>query len=69
MSSEPIKCCESLSCKSMYFRSDELPGRLHEGDTSVYTCFHTQSPVGPDGAGASPSQCQPKRSCYEEDVE
>jgi len=69
MDDKPIRCCEHLTGKTMFIRSDERPGLLHESDVLVYTCLKTMNPVGPDNKDATPSLCQPNRSCYEEDVE
>ncbi|HOE94984.1 MAG TPA: hypothetical protein PLS90_02965 [Candidatus Sumerlaeota bacterium] len=61
---DPMPCCESLRGKSMYYRPDERPGRLHESDVMNYYCLHTQGPVGPDGVEARPRLCQPGRACH-----
>ena len=61
---EPIPCCSNLRCKSMYYGSEERPGRLHESEVMTYWCIHTQSALGPDREEAFPSSCQPGRACY-----
>lgn len=63
-STSPMACCVELRCKSMYYRSDERPGRLHCSDTQLYWCTHTQDQLGPDGTIAAPKLCQPGRGCY-----
>ena len=65
---KPIRCCEHLSSKTMHYRPDERPGRLHQSDVLTYTCLHTMSPVGPDKQSASPAECQPDRPCFEENL-
>lgn len=60
----PMPCCTQLRCKTMYYRPDERPGKLHESETAMHWCLLTQQPVGPDNAVAKPSQCQPGRGCY-----
>jgi hypothetical protein len=57
-------CCASLRCKSMYYRSDERPGRLHDEESMGYWCAETSDPVGPDRGLASHARCQPGRSCH-----
>ena len=32
-SAPPRTCCVRLRCKSMYYRPDERPGKLHTSDT------------------------------------
>jgi hypothetical protein len=27
-------------------------------------CYHTQQPIGPDGAHVGPRECAPGRTCY-----
>ncbi len=66
MNEEPIKCCGLLRCKSMYYRPDERPGKLHESDQMTYWCMHTQDPQGPDQIIARPRMCQPGRACFQE---
>ena len=51
----PIACCPYLRCKSMYYRTDERPGKLHESDVMNYWCLKTQDPEGPDGLNCRPS--------------
>ena len=60
----PMKCCVQLCCKTMYYRPDERPGKLHYSDTQMYWCSRTQDPQGPDGGDTSPLVCQPDRSCF-----
>jgi hypothetical protein len=60
----PMACCVQLCCKSMYYRPDERPGKLHYSDTQTYWCSLTQDPQGPDRQDADPMQCQPGRACY-----
>ena len=60
----PRPCCVELRCKSMFYRQDERPGRLHSSDTQTYWCELTQDPQGPDDADANPLRCQPGRACY-----
>lgn len=61
-----IPCCEKLRSKTMYYRPEERPGRLHESPSLTHWCLKTQSPVGPDEEEARPKLCQPGRSCFEE---
>lgn len=65
MKTDPMACCEKLRCKSMYYRTDERPGKLHESDSITYYCLRTQDGWGPDGDTARPFLCQPDRSCYQ----
>jgi hypothetical protein len=60
----PIRCCTQLCCKSMYYRDDERPGKLHVSDTQLYWCSKTQDPQGPDQHDANPRACQGGRACY-----
>jgi hypothetical protein len=69
MNTEPIRCCEHLSSKTLYYRPDERPGKLHESDVLTYTCLKTVAPVGPDGEVARPLVCQPGRQCFEGDMD
>lgn len=64
MKTDPMPCCIHLRCKSMYYRSDERPGRLHDSDVMPHYCLRTHNPVGPDDRDARPTMCQPGRSCY-----
>ena len=59
----PIDCCPLLRAKSMYYRSDERPGRLHASDVMHYWCEITHTQVGPDKKTAHPLACQPGRGC------
>jgi hypothetical protein len=61
---KPVDCCTRLRCKSMYYRDDERPGRLHVSDAMTYWCSQTMDPQGPDGEHTSPLRCQPNRSCF-----
>jgi hypothetical protein len=63
---EPIPCCGLLRCKSMYYRNDERPGKLHESGVMDYWCLRTQDPQGPDNCDARPALCQAGRSCFKE---
>jgi hypothetical protein len=63
-STPPVPCCVRLRCKSMYYREDERPGKLHVSDTQWYWCNLTQDPDGPDNRDAHPRTCQPGRGCY-----
>ena len=63
-SAPPRSCCVRLRCKSMYYRADERPGKLHTSDTQWYWCTLTQDPDGPDNLEATPHACQPGRGCY-----
>jgi hypothetical protein len=60
----PTRCCVQLRCKSMYYRDDERPGKLHASDTQSYWCSLTHDPQGPDSVDANPRACQPGRGCY-----
>lgn len=64
-STPPVPCCVELRCKSMYYRPDERPGRLHCSDTQLYWCTLTQDRLGPDGSTAAPKLCQPGRGCFQ----
>lgn len=63
-SKEPQVCCGQLRCKTMYYRPDERPGKLHESDTAMHWCILTQQPIGPDNKEAKPSLCQAGRACF-----
>lgn len=63
----PLPCCGQLRCKTMYYRADERPGKIHESDTAMHWCLLTQQPVGPDNQDAKPSLCQQGRGCYQVD--
>ena len=63
-SEPPMPCCVLLRCKSMAYRPDERPGRLHWSDTQTYWCDVTMDPAGPDDAHCSPKLCQPGRPCF-----
>ena len=63
-STSPLPCCAKLCCKTMYYRPDERPGKLHESDTAIHWCNLTQQPVGPDNQEAKPSLCQAGRGCF-----
>ena len=63
----PMACCMRLCCKTIYFRTDERPGRLHFSDTQMYWCDATMDPHGPDDRFANPKVCQPGRLCYRGD--
>lgn len=60
----PMTCCVRLACKSMSYRDDERPGRLHISDTQTYWCTITMDPVGPDDGHTNPKLCQPGRACF-----
>jgi hypothetical protein len=60
----PRPCCVQLCCKSMSYRPDERPGRLHWSDTQTYWCRVTMDPTGPDDDAANPNVCQPGRACF-----
>jgi hypothetical protein len=59
-----MECCVQLRCKSMYYRPDERPGKLHFSDTQIYWCDLTHDPQGPDRESADPTVCQPGRGCF-----
>ncbi len=61
---EPHPCCEGLRCKSMYYRTDERPGLLHDEEAMGYWCHKTTQPMGPDNKMASHRNCQPGRECF-----
>jgi hypothetical protein len=63
-STDPLSCCVRLCCKSMYYRPDERPGKLHYSDTQMYWCSLTHDPEGPDGQSVSPLSCQGGRGCF-----
>ena len=65
--STPLPCCGQLRCKTVYYRPDERPGKIHESDTATHWCLLTQQPVGPDNMEAKPSLCQAGRGCYQVD--
>ena len=64
-SEPPVPCCIALRCKSMYYRDDERPGKLHYSDTQTYWCSITHDPHGPDHGSTSPKICQFGRACYQ----
>lgn len=63
-STTPQTCCGQLRCKTLYYRPDERPGKLHESDTAIHWCLLTHQPIGPDNRDAKPSLCQPGRGCF-----
>jgi hypothetical protein len=62
---ESKPCCANLRCKSMTYRVDERPGRLHYDESMTYWCDCTNDPIGPDRDIATHPRCQPGRKCYE----
>lgn len=60
----PEPCCLELRCKSMFYRGDERPGRLHPSDAMDYWCRLTNTKEGPDGSSARHPACQPGRGCF-----
>jgi hypothetical protein len=64
-SRSPQPCCIHLCCKTMYYRPDERPGRLHTSDTQTYWCDKTLERVGPDGEIATPTVCDQARRCFQ----
>jgi len=57
--------CGELRSKKFYLR-DTLPVSEEDFLDSFghVWCYHTQLPVGPDGAVVHPSECKPGRACY-----
>ncbi len=57
--------CGDLRSKK-FFMLDSLP--VEEADfldpSGHCWCYHTQMPIGPDGAHAAPHLCGPGRECY-----
>ncbi len=64
---QPAPCCRQLRIKSMYYRTDERPGLLHNEEAMGYWCAHTNDALGPDGHAACHTDCQAGRGCFEED--
>lgn len=64
MEERALPCCLHLRCKSMYYRPDERPGKLHVEDAMGYWCVKTHEPIGPDGELADHGRCQPGRGCH-----
>lgn len=62
---KPRSCCVKLRCKSMYYRHDERPGKLHDEDAMGYWCEDTCEAAGPDSVVANHKKCQPGRGCFE----
>ncbi len=62
---EPKPCCRQLRIKSMYYRTDERPGCLHDEEAMGYWCAHTNEAMGPDGQAACHATCQAGRRCFE----
>ncbi|GAB4312076.1 MAG: hypothetical protein Kow0059_02380 [Candidatus Sumerlaeia bacterium] len=60
----PRPCCLHLRSKSLYYRDDERPGRLHVDEAMGYWCNLTNDPIGPDGHAATHGRCQPGRQCF-----
>lgn len=60
----PRSCCVNLRCKSMFYRSDERPGLLHDEEAMGYWCSDTNTDLGPDDNATSHSGCQPGRACF-----
>jgi len=58
-------CCVNLRCKSMSYRNDERPGRVHYDESMTYWCDCTNDPIGPDRDIATHPKCQPGRKCHE----
>lgn len=65
----PLPCCGQLRCKTVYYRPDERPGKLHESDTAMHWCLKTYQPLGPDNKEAKPSLCQAGRACFQREAE
>jgi hypothetical protein len=64
--STPRPCCHHLRCKSLYYRDDEWPGRIHASDTIDYWCGRTNTHDGPDGEVVRHAACQAGRGCHED---
>ena len=57
--------CGDLRSKKFYLRDEILTEAEDYHDASGHTfCYHTQMPIGPDGARAAPEYCTPERGCY-----
>jgi hypothetical protein len=58
--------CGQLRSKK-YYMSRDLPLKEEDfiDDSNHCWCYHTQTPIGPDGNIAMPERCVPGRSCYE----
>ncbi len=57
--------CRCLRSKDMFIDVEPDPTVPHMG-SGISWCVHTQNCLGPDGRAASPEECKPGRSCYEE---
>ena len=57
--------CGELRSKK-FFMLDTLPAAESDFlDPSGHCwCYHTQQPIGPDGAHVGPHACVPGRACY-----
>ena len=61
----PTPFCGDLRSKKYYLRDEILTNAEDYHDGSGHTfCYHTQMPIGPDGARAAPEYCTPDRKCY-----
>lgn len=57
--------CGDLRSKKFYLRNEILTEAEDYHDASGHTfCYHTQMPIGPDGARAAPEYCGLDRKCY-----
>lgn len=57
--------CGDLRSKKYYLR-DEIITKAedyYDGSGHIW-CYHTHTPVGPDGYRAAPEYCGPDRPCY-----
>ncbi|MDZ4755933.1 MAG: hypothetical protein SGJ09_04395 [Phycisphaerae bacterium] len=59
-------CCNSLRHKMMYVDDRQsVRGFVDDSsDTRIYFCVKSQESLGPDGIPVHPSDCTPKRPCY-----
>lgn len=57
--------CGELRSKKFY-TIGKLPMKEEDylDDSNHCWCYHTQTPIGPDGNTVMPESCVPGRSCY-----
>ncbi len=57
--------CRLLRWKAMFIDSESDP-TVQASNDQIYWCAMSQVCIGPDGGVASPKECAPGRSCYDD---
>lgn len=57
--------CRLLLWKEKFIEAENDP-TVQPSNSQIYWCSETQVCLGPDGKVASPEDCKPGRSCYDE---